>query len=111
MEFKLLIIEPWEFGTANGVGPFIVSLKRGIINNWLVVFEKEIIFKGLHTKYLLAKTQKKNEKIDLEIELFEKLILEMAAISDIDELNFKEYDLSDFRGEFLTGELSNHHSS
>jgi hypothetical protein len=104
--FKLLVFEPWEFGTINGVGPFKVAIKKAAKDNWLIIFDNTIKHKGELTKYLLSKTEKKYAKIDLLNVPFENIILEMALIPNLSEQNFMDYDLDDFRGEFLTGELS-----
>jgi hypothetical protein len=103
--FKLLIIEPWEFGTANGVGPFSVDLIKGVNNNWLIIFDVTIEYKGNQTKYLLGKTKQKDAHIDLSKDLFEKVLLELAMLSGLNEQNYINYDLDKFRGEFFTGKL------
>ena len=104
--FKLIVNEPWEFGTINGVGPFEVVLRKGVRDNWLIIFNVSIKFENGHTKYLLAKTQKSLVKLNLLEERFERLSLEMAVIENLNEGNFKDYDLDDCRRGFLTGEVS-----
>jgi hypothetical protein len=106
--FKLLVIEPWEFGTLNGVGPFNVSLRKGVKSNWLIIFDITIIYKGERTNYLMSKTERKHAETNLLEEMFNNVKLETALMSGLNEQNYMNYDIDGFRGEFLTGELSSH---
>jgi hypothetical protein len=103
---KLIVIEPWEFGTLNGVGPFEVTLIEKPKEQFLIVLKNDITFKGKTTKFLLGKRRNKFPEIDLINEKFESVILSMVLIEIEDEKVFNTIDFEDFRGGFLMGEIS-----
>ena len=103
--YKLLIVEPFEFGTINNIEQSVIDIKKGVNNNWLIILETVINFTGIQSKYLLIKTKKEYYHINLQEQLFKTLILEMAMIPGLNEKNFSEHDLKNYRGNFLTGEL------
>ena len=104
--FKLLITEPWEFGTINGVGPFNVALKKGLMLDWLITFDKEIIYKEKKYLCLLSRIEKGFKDVNILKQKFNILRLEIAVIEGLNQQNFNLHNIENYRGEFLTGELS-----
>ena len=104
--YKLSIIEPFDFGTVNNIQQFVIRIKKGINNNWLIILENPISYNEIRSKYLLSRTSKEYYHVDLQESYLETLTLEMMIIAGLNEENFTEYNIENYRGNFLTGELS-----
>lgn len=100
---ELNIIEPWEKGTEKSIKSEIVDKNA---DYYLIRLLEEYKLKDKATKYLLGELRDKKN----EINLFDKsvrgtFLMNMVHHKNLNEDNFKDYDLEAFRSNFLMVEL------
>jgi hypothetical protein len=72
----------------NGVGPFNVTIKKALNDNWLIILDDTIKYKNITTNHLLCKAQKKHAQVNLLKDKFEDVLLEIAIMPDLNEKKF-----------------------
>ncbi|MEM6738223.1 MAG: hypothetical protein AAF620_19360 [Bacteroidota bacterium] len=96
---KLNIIEPWEFGTDKGVTASIVGENNG---QYLIRLSNPMKLQDNEAKYFLAELRDRHSNDNLNKP--GKYLLNMVYSQRINEINFKEHKISDFRSGLLVGE-------
>jgi len=97
---KLQILEPWEFGTEKGINIKDIDKSK---NQYLLYTEEPYIINNHEYKFFLAKSK---NKINLfSVAKKNSIILEMVYDKNLNPKNFIDYQIKDFRRNFLLGEL------
>jgi hypothetical protein len=102
MNYKLNIIEPWESGTESTIDA--VLLKKS--NNQFLLFTNKIIkVRGQDAQYFVCKIKKEEDQNSFNNQ--KKGIYEIRMVFDknIQNVDSELPDLSNYRGNFLSGEL------
>jgi|GEM_PF-2137488 len=99
---KLNIIEPWEFGTEKAVH---VSVVEKFEDQYLFSLAEPLLMKGLRTKYLIGELREEKSPDILSDKVKGTFALNMVFSDEINEKNFRNYLIKDFRGNFLLGEI------
>ena len=100
---KLNILEPWEFGTEKGIE--IKDFDK-FNNHILLHIKNPYIIDNEPYNFLLAK-MRGDEKINLlsSISFKKNIMLTIVYDKNIDDMNFINYNIKEFRNNFLLGEL------
>ncbi|SRR5258706_8068682 len=100
---KLNIIEPWEFGTEKAITASVVDEYEG---QYLISILEPLAIKGNPIRYLIGEMTGEEKSLDLFSNNAQgTLALNMVYSDEINEQNFKNHRISDFRGNFLLGEI------
>ena len=100
---SLNIIEPWEFGTDKAIDAILIDRNEG---EYLLSLFQPRVFGEKQIRYLLLELRNKSSSVDL-LNPKEKGVfpINLVFMSEIDPYNFKKYRITDFRANFLLGDI------
>lgn len=100
---RLIILEPWDYGTPESVGATILARNEG---HYLIDVSSPLIFNQVTTRYLLGKLRNNPESPNLlASETRGTYVLNLAYSDKLDEASFPTMVLKNFRSRFLLGEV------
>ena len=99
---KLNIIEPWECSTEIPVDAVVVAKHHDV---YLLYLPDTIQIKAKIAVYLLAEVIDKSKSLDLQSPIDDPISLRMVYSGEVTTDNFKQFNLKDFRGGLLKGEV------
>jgi hypothetical protein len=99
---RLNIIEPWEFGTEKSIAASIVDKNE---EQYLLYLPEPLWIKGKAINYLIGELRDKNLSDILSDKVHGTFALNMIYSNDVTIQNFRGYQIKDFRGNFLLGEI------
>jgi hypothetical protein len=107
---KLIINEPWEFGTINGLN-FDVTLENLGPNHILIKLDKIVEFDGKKTQYLIGRKHPEFLDIDLFNEKYQHVRMGFVLAESSAKEELMKFNFENVRGGFLSGEISSNYSS
>lgn len=103
MTCKLNILEPWEYGTLRPIDAVILAQNRC---QYLIMLFEPRAFGEVNASHLMGELRDKSAHIDLLLPgLQGAFAMNLVFSAGINEQNFPDLSIKDFRNNFLLGEI------
>jgi hypothetical protein len=96
-KIKVLLVDPWDFVTMNGSGPFIADVVQDEPAALLLEFHVPLKYNGEEFKYFIATTRQESVRFEA-LGTGKAIACNLTGIPEARAMSANPFDLSSWRG-------------